>query len=280
MKTVISRLAESAPPDPAALPVEWAEWAEEPGQSMSVEEAGRTLGSLHIVIVGRDEAWLEGLWVQPSARGRGVARRLVEEGERIAQGYGVTIVRTAVPSRDYAAMAVAEGMGFRRLAEASVVLAEIQAGPIDLPYEAQVVPARLSDVAAFVALLEASPTMAAWRRLVPLGWRFRQLVPELIRGLIKDDRVLRSGERVEGVVVFAAHGEAAVVSLLDGPRAHRQALYGAVAERARAEGARRIALFAPDAEVWKGIRGVFVPHPWCPDGLVVVEKRLGRSRTH
>jgi GNAT superfamily N-acetyltransferase len=104
MHTVIAPLIDAVPPEPAALPEEWADWAEEPGQSVSIQEAGRTLGTRHVVMVGRDEAWLEGLWVPPSARGRGVGRRLVEEAETLAGGYGATIVRTAVPARDYAAV--------------------------------------------------------------------------------------------------------------------------------------------------------------------------------
>ncbi len=280
MHTVIAPLGDAVPPEPAALPEEWADWAEEPGQSVSIQEVGQTLGTLHVVMVGRDEVWLEGLWVQPSARGRGVGRRLVEEAEALAGGYGATTSRTAVPSRDYAALAVAEGMGFARASEASVVVADIESGPISIPYDAQVAPAGTGDVSAIIRLLGASEHLGAWRGLVPLGWRFRLLRPELLRGLIKDGRVLRSGETVEGVVAFAVRGPVAVISMLDGPRAHRQALYGAVAERARSAGARRIALVSPDAEGRTGIRAAFVPHPWCPDGLLIVEKRLGAGQNH
>lgn len=280
MRTVIAPLVDAVPPEPAALPAEWADWAEEPGQSVSIEEAGRILGTLHVATVGRDEAWLEGLWVQPSARGRGVGRRLVEEAETLARGYGAVTMRTAVPSRDYAAMAVAEGMGFVRHSEASVVAADIEAGPINIAYDAQVVSARAGDTGAVVRLLEGSAHLTAWRGLVPLGWRFRQLQPDLVRGLIKDGRVVRSGEAVEGVVAFAVRGPVAVISVLEGPRAHRQALFGAVAERARNAGARRIALFTPDPGEMTGIRATFVPHAWCLDGLVIVEKRLGIGQTH
>ncbi len=275
MKTVIARLTDAAAgPDPLAMPAEWAQWAEEPGHAVRVEDDGEVLGMLHAVLVGRDEAWVEGLWVRRSARGRGVGRRLVAEAEALVRGYGATIIRTAVPAREYGALAVAERTGFTRHSDAGVLVANIPSGPMDLPYEAPVALARPADARAVTSLIEATPQVSGWRGLVPLGWRFRRLVPELLRGLIKDARILCSGETVEGAACLAVRGETAVISVLAGPPAHRQALFGAVAERARSAGARRIALFTSDAGVTAGIRAAFTPHPWCPDGLVVVEKIL------
>ncbi|MGQ0549403.1 MAG: GNAT family N-acetyltransferase [Armatimonadota bacterium] len=281
LDTVIAPLVDGAPdpqagPPAAALPAEWADWAEEPGQRVSLEENGRTLGAVHVVMVGGDEAWLEGLWVLPSARGRGVGRRLVEEAEAVARGYGATIVRAAVPAGDDAALAFAQGMGFARLCEAAVGVADLSSGPIAVPDGVQVTPARAADVAAIIGAIGGSEYLAAWHGLVPLGWRFRAVRPELVRGLIGDGRVLRSGEPVNGVAAFALHGQAAVISFLAGRPAHRQALYGEVAGRARAAGARRAVLFSPDG----GLPATFVPHPWCPNGLVIIERRLGAGTGH
>jgi len=283
VKAVIAPLPETAPvtivaPGQAGLPPEWAEWAEEPGVAIHLEEEGTLRGRLHVIVVGRDEAWLEGLWVQPAARGQGVGRRLVTEAETVARGHGAMTVRTAVPARDYAALAVAERMGYVRHSEAAVFMAAIEVGPINIAYDAQVARAQPGDAPAIMRVLGASEQLAGWRGLVPLGWRFRSLVPELLRGLIEDGRIVRSGETVEGAAGFAVRGEVAVISFLDGPRAQRQALYGAIAEQARSAGARRIALFSPDAGAVTGIRTPFVPHTWCPDGLVMVEKRLTALR--
>jgi hypothetical protein len=181
-----------------------------------------------------------------------------------------------VPARDYAALAVAERMGYVRHSEAAVFMAAIESGPINIAYDAQVALAQPGDAPAIMRVLGASEQLAGWHGLMPLGWRFRSLVPELLLGLIKDGRIVRSGETIEGVAGFAVRGEVAVISFLDGPRAQRQALYGAVAERARSAGAHRIALFVPAAAAGalSGIHAPFAPHTWCPDGLVIVEKRL------
>ncbi|HET8679541.1 MAG TPA: GNAT family N-acetyltransferase [bacterium] len=279
LETVIAPL-DGAPSDAAALPPEWADWAEEPGQRISVEENGRTLGTLHVAMVGSDEAWLEGLWIQPAARGRGVDRRLFEEAATLAAGYGATVVRTAAAAGESAVLAIAESMGFAHCANAAVGIAEIASGAISVPGGVRVTEGRPAEVAAIIGAIGASEYLGAWQGLVPLGWRFRKVRPELVRGLVKDGRMLRSGETVEGVAAFAVRGETAVVSFLDGAHVHRQALYAAVAERARAAGARRTVLFAPDTEGWTGIRAAFVPHSWCPNGLVILERRLSRGAGH
>lgn len=280
LETIIAPLVDGAPSDAAALPPEWADWAEEPGQRISLEENGRTLGTIHVAMVGPHEAWLEGLWILPSARGRGVDRRLVEQAETVAAGYGATIVRTAAPAGESAVLAVAESMGFAVCGTAAVGIAEIPGGRVTVPGDVRVIEARPAEVAAIIGAMGASEYLAAWHGFVPLGWRFRAVRPELVRGLVKDGRVLHSGGTVEGIAAFAVHGETAVISFLDGPQAHRQALYAAVAGRARVAGAHRTALFAPDAEGWTGIRTAFVPHSWCPDGLVILERRLSPGAGH
>lgn len=273
MKTVVVPI-EAAPPDTAALPPEWAAWSEEPGRAVRIEEDGAVLGVVHAAVVGRAEAWFEGLWVRPSARGRGIGGRLVAEAESLVRGHGAAVARTAVPARDYGALAVAERAGYVRHSEAAVLVGPIPAGPVEASYEAPVRAARVEETAVATRLLAGSAPLAAWRGLLPLGWRFRRLVPELVRGLIKDRRVLLSGREPEGVALFAVRGGDVVLSTLAGAASHREALFGSAVGRARAEGASRIALFSPDARGGEDLRATLVPHPWCPDGLVLVEKAL------
>lgn len=274
MKTVVAPVGEVATPDASALPAEWQDWAEEPGRVVALQDGGETVGVVHVAVVGRGEAWLEGLWVRPAARGGGVGHRLVAEAEALARRHGATLVRTAVPARDYAALAVAERSGFARLCEAVVLVADLSASPMEMPYDAPVRAVPPEAAAALAQMLLAAPDLSGWRGLVPLGWRFRRIVPELVRGLAKDRRALRAGTDGEGAALFALRGAAAVISALVGPPQHRQALLAEIAARAAAAGGRRIALFAPGAEAAEGLRAAFVPHPWCPDGLVVVEKTV------
>jgi GNAT superfamily N-acetyltransferase len=276
MKTVIGTITEAAGPGGSALPAEWATWAEEPGRAVRVEEEGVLLGVVHVIMVGRDEAWFEGLWVRPSARGRGVGRRLIGEADTLARGYGAAVVRTVVPGHEYGALAVAERTGFSRHSETSVLVAGIPTGPLDIPYDAPTTPAAPEDAARITAALAAAQQLVGWQGLIPLGWRFRRLVPELVRGLIRDGRVGVAGGEPEGTALVAIRDQDIVISALTGQPAQRTALFGDALGRARASGARRVALFAPDEDAATGLRVPFTPHPWCPDGLVIVEKSLAR----
>jgi ribosomal protein S18 acetylase RimI-like enzyme len=274
MNTVLAPIGLGAPPDPAALPGEWAAWAEEPGRSVRIEEDGVLLGAVHAIMVGRAEAWIEGLWVRPPARGRGVARRLLAEAEMLVRGHGAMVVRGAVPAHDDAALAVAERMGFVHRGEAVALASDIADPPAEEAGRVVVVAAATNETAAVTRALGAGAPVDAWRGLVPLGWRFRRLVPELVRGLIKDVRVLRSGDGPDGVALFGVGDQDAVIAALAGPPAHRRALFGEVIEQARGAGASRVVLFTPARDDADGLGVAFTPHPWCPEGLVIVEKTL------
>ena len=258
----------------AALPAEWDAWAEEPAHQVLVEEDGTVIGALHVALVSATEAWLEGLRVRADRQGAGIGRRLVAEGEALAKRFGAATARTAIPGHEYAAQAVAERAGFRPFARAIVQEMAIAEGPIDVPYDALVRDADASDVAALTAWLRAGETLHAWQNLVPLGWRFRTLLPPLVQGLVKDRRVLRAGESVEGVAFFTVRGTTVVIALLDGSATVIPALVGAVAARGRERGAGRVVLFAPDEQSLRGVRMERRAHSWCPDGMVVVEKSL------
>jgi len=263
-----------------AAPVEWLAWAEEPGHDLAAMDGGRAVGGIHVSIVGRTEAWLEALRVHPDAQGRGIAGRLVKEGEQVARHYGAAVVRTAIPAHDYAALGVAERAGFRALARAAVVETEVGAAPAHIPYDAPVETPRPETAPPLMHLLERTPTLTAWEHLIPLGWRFRRITPELVRGLAKDRRaaIALQPERSEvpqAAALFAGHDDAVVVSVLDGTAPGMQALFGELTEYAQERGVSRVAVFTHDASTLRAIGArEWRPHPWCPDGLVVVEKSL------
>jgi GNAT superfamily N-acetyltransferase len=263
-----------------AAPREWRDWAEEPGHDLAALDGGRVVGGIHVSIVGRTEAWLEALRVHPDAQGRGVAGRLVKEGEHLARHYGAAVVRTAIPAHDYSAVAVAERAGFKIVARAAVLETDVSTAPAHIPYDAPVETPRPETAPALTAFLEQTATVAAWERLVPLGWRFRRLLPELVRGLAKDRRaaVALQAERAEtpqAAALFAAHDDAAVVSVLDGAAPGMQALFGEIAEAALERGASRVLVFTHDPAVLRQLGArEWRPHPWCPDGLMIVEKRV------
>lgn len=264
-----------------AAPSEWDAWAEEPGHDLVALDGARAIGGLHVSIVGQSEAWLEMLRVLPDYRGRGVAAQLVREGEQVARKYGAGTVRTAVPAHEYAALGVAERGGFRRVLQCVVLETDLAPGPLHVPYDA---PSRLPHVADAVDVLrfaEHTHTLSAWEGLIPLGWRFRRITTDVVKGLIKDRRVAIAmqenpgGTALQGVAMFNVQENAAVFSLVDGTPPGMQASFAAAAELARERLAGPLTVFASDVHALDALEvRSWTPHPWCPEGLVVVEKRL------
>lgn len=271
----------------AAAPEEWEVWQEEPGHELVALDSGRVVGGIHVSLVGRTEAWLANLRVHPEFQGRGIASRLVREAEQVARHYGAAVVRTGIPAHDYAAQAVAERGGYRHSLRCVVVETSVTGGPVHIPYDAPVDRPRLERAPDVVRFLEASQTSHAWEMLIPLGWRFRRIVIDLVKGLIKDRRIALahrpgSGQArearyldLQGAALFSAYGDTVVVSCIDGTPAGMQAVHGAILEQAQERQARRLLIFTPEVRFLQPLNvREWAPHPWCPDGFVVVEKSL------
>ncbi len=273
-----------------AAPPEWDAWSEEPGHALVAEDGGRVVGAIHVSMTGRTEAWMENLRVLADVQGRGIAGRLVREAEHLAIRYGAAKLRTAIPAHDYAALAVAHRGGYYRMLQSVVLQTLITTDPRHVPYDAPVEAPHTSSASELTAFVSATQTLQGWDHLLPLGWRFRRIVPELVRGLIKDKRAfvavrpdaVRPGARgqwraddLQGAVLFAERPPALVISLLDGSSPAMQALYGTVTERSSRRGISQAVIFAPAAASVAPLGGgEWTPHAWCPDGVVVVEKSV------
>ncbi|MBI2246681.1 MAG: GNAT family N-acetyltransferase [Armatimonadetes bacterium] len=270
-----------------AAPAEWKAWSEEPGHDLIALDDGGAIGGLHVSLVGRSEAWLEMLRVLPDYRGRGVAAQLVREGEQIARTYGALTLRTAIPANDYAAIGVAERAGLRRVLQCVVLETALSSGPLHLPYDAPSASPSPAAAPEILRFAERTQTLEVWNDLVPLGWRFRRITVDLVRGLITDGRVClamqpdaRAASKIvsaasQGIAMFNVHEGDAVFSLVDGTPSGMQAAFASAAEAARDHGADRMVIFTPDLHSLDPLDlRTWAPHPWCPEGLVVVEKRL------
>ncbi len=258
----------------AAAPEEWEAWAEEPGHSLVVAADDRPIGAIHVSMVGRHEAWIENLRVHPDFQGQGIARQLVSEAEQVARHYGAAVARTAIPSHEYAAQAVAEQSGYHPVIHSVVVESTVPPGPATIPYDVPVSTPPTQRTPDVVRIVEHLAVIQAWEHLLPLGWRFRRLVPEFIQGLIVDRRILLGGDG-DAVGLYAVRTQTAVVSLVDGTPSGVQAIIGTILEREHQAKVERIVVFAPEMRVLASTSGLaWQAHEWCPDGLTIVEKSL------
>ncbi|GCF09865.1 GNAT family N-acetyltransferase [Dictyobacter arantiisoli] len=78
----------------------WDNWLQDPaGQLLVATIDGQPVGAAHILMLNGEEAWLEGLRVDPTYRRQGLARALSETASVEAMRRGATILRLAVDSQ-------------------------------------------------------------------------------------------------------------------------------------------------------------------------------------
>ena len=195
--------------------------------------------------------------------------------EDLVRGYGAGVIRAAVPVHNAVARAVAERTGYAPIARAVVGVVTVPRGVGGsdggaVSRDPVVRRATAVEAPAIGALVASS--LKGWHDLIPVGWRFRRVVVDLIRGLARDGRVLVTQDP-GGVAIVAGGRGAAVLSALAGSTSQRQSLVNAVISQADAA---RVAVFAPDRTTVSDLNIVPEPHAWCPEGLVLVEKSLVR----
>ncbi len=121
---------------------------------------GRPVGTLHLRMVSDDEAWIEGVRVDPDVRRQGIARALSLKSREAARERGASVVRVFVKSENATSQTLVAHSGFTRVAELARYTAPALDDPIDnpLPDEAgaQLVMAREEDFERVWAWLEQS----------------------------------------------------------------------------------------------------------------------------
>ncbi len=89
------------------------------GQSAALgtaEPAGRPVGLLHVRMVADDEAWIEGVRVDPTERRQGIGRSLVARGLVAAREQGAAVARFFTGAENVASQQLFGGFGFTRVA--------------------------------------------------------------------------------------------------------------------------------------------------------------------
>jgi len=77
----------------------------------------RPVGLLHVRMVADDEAWIEGVRVDPAERRQGIGRSLVSRGLVAARERGATVARIFTDATNVASQRLFGGFGFTRVAE-------------------------------------------------------------------------------------------------------------------------------------------------------------------
>jgi ribosomal protein S18 acetylase RimI-like enzyme len=122
------------------IPYIWDAWlADERGALLVAEANGRPVGLVHLRILSNEEAWLEGIRVDPAARRQGVGRAVTSRALVAAHDRGASVARLMTSAGNVASQALVARFGFTRVAE--VVRYEAPAASVaDAPAIAQLGP--------------------------------------------------------------------------------------------------------------------------------------------
>jgi ribosomal protein S18 acetylase RimI-like enzyme len=96
----------------------WDTWlADTTGALLVATRAGRPVGLAHLRMMSADEAWIEGVRVDPEARRQGVARTLISRTLVTAHEHGAVVARYFTSSDNIASQRLFDRFGFTRVAE-------------------------------------------------------------------------------------------------------------------------------------------------------------------
>jgi ribosomal protein S18 acetylase RimI-like enzyme len=96
----------------------WEDWLNDTSGALLVATlGGRPVGLAHLRMMSPDEAWIEGVRVDPEVRRQGVARVLISRTLATAHEHGATVARYFTSSDNVASQQLFDRFGFVRVAE-------------------------------------------------------------------------------------------------------------------------------------------------------------------
>lgn len=162
------------------IPMVWENWFYEPGSELLVAVVEhQPVAILHLVMVSRDEAWLEGMRVDAECRRLGIATRLGRYSIKRAIMMGAETVRFVTTEDNTPIHHMAASLGFNKVMAV-------------LPYFAKALPPKKeldkpakSDLKDLLEFLSNSTVLKSMGGLVSTHWRFHRLTPEMIEEKLK-----------------------------------------------------------------------------------------------
>jgi ribosomal protein S18 acetylase RimI-like enzyme len=204
----------------------WDEWLADTGGALLVGTLdGRPVGLIHLRRFAADEAWLEGIRVDPAVRGRGIGRRLTLRALSAARERGATVARLFTDSSNTAAQRLVAALGFEQIAAFARYVAPATAAEDGATALAGAT-VRASDVGELErlwAFLERSNLVPLNGGLVMEGWAAQALTTTVLEQALAagDVYVLEAWEAIQALAIVrslpdAAPGPRLVVRYLDG----------------------------------------------------------------
>ena len=100
------------------VPYVWDDWLRDERGALLVAVAGdRPVGLVHVRMMSDDEAWLEGIRVDPAERRQGIGRALTSRALVEAREHGAAVARLMTSADNTASQGLVARFGFVRVAE-------------------------------------------------------------------------------------------------------------------------------------------------------------------
>lgn len=175
------------------IPEVWDTWlADADGAFLAAVEDGRPVGIIHLALLSPQEAWLEGIRVDPAARRQGIGRELTARAMAIARERGAVVARLFTSSDNTASQAMVTGLGFDQVA-AFVryrATAESLPEPETIPPGATLRTASLADLDTLWSYLKGSNLVPLNGGLIVDGWVARALTRSVLETRLDSGDVL------------------------------------------------------------------------------------------
>ena len=265
------------------IPYVWDAWLADPRGALLVaveQTSERPVGLVHVRMVCDDEAWMEGIRVDPDARRRGIGRLLSTASLSAARERGATVARLMVSRANTPSQELATGFGYVKVAE--VLRYEAQALESSArdedergveAAESEIGPEPMLDVAPGARLTIHGPdeferiwTWLEGSSLLPLSgglgfgdWSARALSEPDVRAALEEGRVWLL-EEWEAIQALAMLEERPPYEPGERGRLHLRYVDGA------SEGIGRLALVLREEAGMRGLGSVML---WLPDLLIL-----------
>ena len=156
------------------IPYVWEQWLTDPtGALLVAARAGRAVGMTHVQMLSADEAWLEGIRVDPAVRREGLGRALTARALAVARERGAKVARLFTDEDNLASQQMVTGFGFDRVASFTgyVAPADPRAEPHALPPGSALRAPGTGDLERVWAFLKASNLVPLNGGLLVQAWR-------------------------------------------------------------------------------------------------------------
>jgi RimJ/RimL family protein N-acetyltransferase len=182
----------------------WDEWiGDRGGRFLLAEVRGRPVGIAKVSEFSPGEVWLQGLRVDPSLRGKGIANEINLEILRTVKRMKPRAVRFCTGRRNRASRHIGEKFGFDLVARFRFFWSKARKGRV----RGRV--ARAKDFKAAFEFITRSRFLKASRGLIAEGWVFREFSAALLREYIESGAVIIIDGRqgIRGLAIYTEDRE-------------------------------------------------------------------------